>query len=371
MSVWNQLRVDLKSQMPLVAQLAQQIRLLVIAGKLIPNDKLPAVRELGAQLGISFHTVRAAYQQLETEGLVQTRQGVGSSVLAMGSSATRKRNDQFRSFTIGVMLPAFADFYAPMLTGLQEAASGDPFLFLLCDCRENAKLASNYFEQFVARGVDGIIVLSTPFASLPRAREIRRHSKDFPPLVFVDMPGFPPPLLTFDLQGGAYQAATHLLGHGHTKVGLIIPSTHWTNNAEKLKGYTRAFESAGIPLPENQIVEVPDYEIQSGVVGTNVLLDKVNDLTAIIAAGDRLAIGAMQALKEVGLEVPGDVALIGFDNTQVSTLVTPQLTTVNLPAHEMGQEAFRLLRAVMDGDGKKLEKALKAELVIRKSCGCE
>lgn len=370
MTIWNQLRVDLKSQIPLVTQLAQQIRLLAIAGRLKANDKLPAVRQLGDQLGISFHTVRAAYQQLEAEGLVATRQGVGTSILATKSPMARKRGDKFRNFTIGVMLPAFADFYAPMLTGLQEAASGDPSLFLLCDCRENAELAKNYFEQFVARGVDGIIVLSTPFATLARAKEIRRHSKDYPPMVFVDMPGFPPPLITFDLEGGAFMAAKHILEHGHKKVGLIIPPIHWTNNAEKFKGYKRAFESAGVPLPEDQIAYVKDYDLKTGSSGAKELLNKNPGITAIIAAGDRLAIGAMQALKEAGLKVPQDIALISFDNTDVSRLAEPNLTTVNLPAYDMGQEAYKLLRVVMEGGGRHTEKVLGAELVIRQSCGC-
>ena len=96
-----------------------------------------------------------------------------------------------------------------------------------------------------------------------------------------------------------------------------------------------------------------------------------NPPTAILAAGDLLAAGALKAIKATGLRVPDDVALIGFDDSKLSTLVSPQLTTVFLPAYEMGEKAYNLLQKHIKGEKiREPEILLKTELVIRQSCGC-
>jgi DNA-binding LacI/PurR family transcriptional regulator len=372
MSAWNYLRIDHNSQIPLATQLSQQLKRLIVSEAIEKDSKLPPVRQLGEQLGINFHTVRAAYQQLEAQGLATTRHGIGTVVLGAGKAIPSIRTSA-PTFAIGVVIPAFTDFYGPLLKGVQDAASDDPSLFFICDTREDADLAEYYLDQLIARDVDGIILVSREIRDRARAVTISQNRTSFPPVVFADIPTYPQPLVLFDLEGGAHMAAAHMLDHGHRRVGVITPPLEWQNNAEKFKGFGRAFSEAGVALNTESVAIVPDFTLESGHRGAQQLIDQKDGgpITGILAASAKLAIGALKAIRERGLKVPDDIALIAADDQEIAALIEPPLTALRLPAYEMGVQSYLALRQLIEGQTPDRSAIrLGTDLIIRQSCGC-
>jgi LacI family repressor for deo operon, udp, cdd, tsx, nupC, and nupG len=163
----------------------------------------------------------------------------------------------------------------------------------------------------------------------------------------------------------------HLLEHGHRRVGMITYDAGVANVLPVTHGYSRAMREAGAAMNNSLVASVPGFDMRSGELGTQQLLALDEPPTAIFTIADTLALGALKALKESGRRVPEDMALASVDNIAVSELVEPGLTTVALPARQMGVEAMQMLQTLMDG--KKLaveQKVLPSELVIRQSCGC-
>jgi DNA-binding LacI/PurR family transcriptional regulator len=269
------------------------------------------------------------------------------------------------SFTIGVVLPAYSPFFTQLLGGL-EAASTLAAMPFVCNAKQDPDSVLAYLDLLVTKGTDGIIVISSllpPDFALPASA---------PPVVFADIPGAPSPSVEFDLEGIAFQATTHLLSHGHEAVALIAPPREWANVAPKYRGYEKALQEAGLPVRPDLIASVPDFGIQHGRIGATRLLAKADRPTAVYAAGDILAIGALQTLKEHQVSIPQEIALVGSDDLELAAVVDPPLTTITTPAHEMGSKAMTMLDSLIQGQPTPSARVvLHSSLVRRASCGCE
>jgi DNA-binding LacI/PurR family transcriptional regulator len=344
---------------------SRQLAWLVASGDLPPGDQLPPLRELATQLGINLHTVRAAYQQLAAEGLVSTRQGQRATVLPYDRARVASATPNLPSFTLGVVIPGFAPFYAPLLEGIEAAAAKHPALVFICNAHEKPASFLNYVDRLISRQVDGIILASPelpPNTVLPPAGQ-------GPPIVFVDHPGSPRPGVEFNLEDSSFQATRHLVEHGHQRIDFPTPPVEWPNVTPKLVGFRHALELAGLdPLVATV---VPDFSIDSGRQGTIHLLDQDQPPTGIVAASDELALGAMYAITSRGLRIPEDVALVGNDDINMAAVIRPALTTVSLPVREAGVQAVTMLPQLIVGDTPEPSRlVLGVDLVVRESCGC-
>lgn len=355
------------SGVPLAEQLHRQFTWLLASGQWKKGDRLPSIRELAGQLGINMHTVRSAYLRLEKEGWVQTRQGAGTHVLGFNPRTLQEASGRTRSYTIGVILPGmFNPFYHEFLQGVEQGIGREHLLLFVCDAHEDPQEFLRDFAQLSARNVDGIIVASFDLhpwlgdnATTPLA------------LVTVDWPGCTGPVLNFDLEEAARQAVQHLISHGYQRIGMI---TNTGENANVIKinaGYARAIQEAGLPLEESLISRVPGFDMTSGENGARVLMTLAEPPEAIFTIADTLALGVLKMLKSEGKRVPEEVALASLDDIAIAGLVDPGLTTVSLPARELGLQAMQMLHTLMRGE-KLEEKAviLPTRLVIRESCGC-
>jgi DNA-binding LacI/PurR family transcriptional regulator len=173
-----------------------------------------------------------------------------------------------------------------------------------------------------------------------------------------------------DLAGAGYQATAHLLEHGHRRVGLITYRAPMANVRLVEGGYWRALREAGLATDLDLVVRVGGFDGAAGAEGARRLLALPRPPTAIFAIADMLAIGALKGIKAAGLCVPEDVALVGFNDITIASLVDPPLTTVAAPASEMGAEAMQMLQCLIAGTqpcrGRVL---LPVSLVVRRSCG--
>lgn len=365
-TAYSILRIDPAAPVPLAAQVSQQLAWLIATGELTPGDQLPPVRQLAHDLGINLHTVRAAYAQLAANGLVRAGRGRRATVLEYDLAATAAAASSLPSFTLGVIIPDFALFYAPMLDGIEAAAARHPALTVICSAREDPGAALRYLNLLVARGVDGIIVVSP---LLPAELPLALLGQD-PPMVFIDYPDAPGPGVEFDLEGSATQATRHLIEHGHRRIGYLTPPLEWPNVAPKHAGYQAALRSSGLQPDRGLVAAGADFAMETGRELTEYLLDQEEPPTGIVAASDRLALGAMRAVVARRLEIPDDIALISIDDSEMAGNVRPPLSSVALPGYEAGVRAAGLLHELILGRSPASPIVLESSLVVRQSCGC-
>ena len=170
-----------------------------------------------------------------------------------------------------------------------------------------------------------------------------------------------------DNVGGARLAATHLAASGRRRIATITGPLDRTSGLDRLDGYRQGLEAAGLRC-EPRFQEEGDYTSDDGEAAMCRLLARCPDLDAVFCASDLIAAGALRALGAAGRSVPGDVAVVGFDDSAVATSTTPRLTTVRQPVEEMGREMARLLLASIDDPGAVGRRIILAtELVVRQS----
>lgn len=360
------IRLDPTSQIPLASQLGQQLTWLIASGQVSEGDQLPPVRALAEELGINLHTVRAAYHQLSVDGMLSIQRGRRARVLEYDRSRAKASWVDAPSFSIGVIIPEFVSFYAPMLRAIDAAAAESPTMVFICNAHEDPKTALTYLDRLVAKQVDGIVV-----AGGLLDRQVALPPPGRPSLVFIDSPGSAGPSVEFDLEGSQFKATNHLIEHGHQRIGYITPPRRIPNVGPKYSGYRKAIESANLETKPELVAEVPDFEIRSGEVAANRLLDLPNPPTAIAASSDPLAFGAFHAITSRGLRIPDQVALVGNDDIEMAAIIRPALTTVSLPVAEAGKRAISMLEDMMAGGSPSPPQiVLDTELVIRETCGC-
>ena len=360
------IRLDPTSQIPLASQLGQQLTWLIASGQVSEGDQLPPVRALAEQLGINLHTVRAAYHQLSVDGMLSIQTGRRARVLEYDRSRVKPSWVDAPSFSIGVIIPEFVSFYAPMLRAIDAAAVESLTMVFICNAHGDTNTALTYLDRLVAKQVDGIVV-----AGGLLDRQVALPPPGRPSLVFIDSPGSAGPSVEFDLEGSQFKATNHLIEHGHQRIGYITPPRRIPNVGPKYSGYRKAIESANLETKPELVTEVSDFEIRSGEVAANRLLDLPNPPTAIAASSDALAFGAFHAITSRGLRIPDQVALVGNDDIELAAIIRPALTTVSLPVAEAGKRAISMLEDMMAGGSPSPPQiVLDTELVIRETCGC-
>lgn len=222
--------------------------------------------------------------------------------------------------------------------------------------------------------VDGVIAIGLS-RHHPELEQIR-HAL---PIVLVDSTAMPDhPSIDIDDEGGARAAAEHLIALGHRDFLVIVveppqPATEIEPEGvtgRRLRGYRTALAGAGIELTDERIVVGP-ASVAGGVAAVNRAWEDGVRPTAVLAMSDAMAIGAMRAIRVLGLSVPGDVSVVGFDDIDLATHTDPPLTTVHQPIRRKGEEAVRLLLSVVHGrDGSRPEhRRLETWLIVRGSTG--
>lgn len=362
------LHIDPQSNLPIFAQLRQQITWLIASGKLKPGDRLPTIRELAYQLGVHMHTVRQAYHSLEGDGLVETRPSRGTRVKPFELDKLVTTESASPSHTIGVLIPNIFTFYDPFISGVEEIARRSGYMIIVCITRDRADLTRQSVQQLIAKKVDGIIAASPVADTFERELPI---SPGGPAIVYADAPQFSTNTILLDLETAGFLAAQHLIEHGHKRIAFITAPLTWSNFLDTYKGYQRALAASSLDLEPDSVIETPSYSLEDGYQAGLRLLALNKPPKAVFVSGDLMAAGVIRALKDNGKRIPQDFAVISKDNIELAALMDPTLTTVNLPSYQMGVEAMNMITRLISK--KRLEKKrmiLESELIIRKSCGC-
>ena len=371
MNILDLLNIKRDSSVPIANQLCDQIRWLISTAELIEGEHLPPIRSAAEALGIHMHTVRSTYHLLEQRGLVSTRPGKGTVVLPYLPFTHQAIEPNRGSHLIGLLIPNLTPFYAEFLNGAEQAAKEEHCFIIVMKIGENQKLAEKYLDLLIAKNTDGVIN-----ASLGFSHEFQKKLDDgeiiLPfPIVYADVPNLSHSAVQLDSAGAAYQGAVHLLEHGHSSIGLINAPQEWPLGNEIYKGFQEGLRARSGESSQLFIRTVTDFSIEAGYQAGMILINSVLKPTAVFAVSDSLAIGAMRAFKERGLQVPEDMAVVGYNDVEIASLVEPALTSVSAPAYELGTQSMGMLLQLISSRQKICEKKLlPTKLVIRRSCGC-
>jgi LacI family transcriptional regulator len=273
--------------------------------------------------------------------------------------------------TIAVVFPKLSGpFFSALIQGAEIAASESGYHLLIYGASGATLGADNQTLGMLTTKVDGLILASSG-VSRCYIRDLQRQS--LPVVVLGEEPpgsGTPVDSIQPDNVGGAEKIVTHLIGHGYRRIAMIKGPKARTHASDRARGYRKALQDHGLPC-HAELVIAGAFDEKSGYTAMQRLLQQDPLPDAVFAASDQMAIGAMAAIRESGLRVPADIALVGFDDIETAQYTNPPLTTVHQDMRGQGQLAVNLLLARIDGAEPVVEtRILPAELVIRRSCGC-
>jgi DNA-binding LacI/PurR family transcriptional regulator len=277
-----------------------------------------------------------------------------------------------RTRTLGLVLVRkqahiAADAFLPLvIQGLTESTREAGF-HLLLETVEDISHPDAYFHLVRAKHIDGIVF------SGPRTDDDQLNAlvhEGFPVVLLGQLPDKGACSVDVDNRSAARQAVTHLIRLGHRRIACITNGPpQYTASADRLAGYHEALQTAGLPHVE-ELVRFGDFAPESGHRAALSLLQEVPAPTAFFVASDVVAFGAMAAIRDRGLVIPDDVALVGFDDIPLARYVDPPLTTVHLPAGDLGRQAGKMIIAIVEERRVPVKNViLETELIVRASSG--
>jgi len=255
---------------------------------------------------------------------------------------------------IGVIIPTAEHvFFGSVIHGISNAASSNGYDVLIYQSNEDQHFEQKGIETFISAQVDGILV-SIAKGTLDYSHFLKAKDKNIPIAFFDrvnDQIGIPS--VTIDDYKAAYAATEALFARGYTRIAHISGLMHIKAFSERLRGYKDAIKANQMPFIDNWIY-YGNSSIEAGKAGVKHLFgtDEVPD--AILAAEDFTAVGALKGLKAMGIAVPGEVGIIGFSNDPFGEHTTPSLSTVDQQTIKMGEEAFSLLKKIIDRKDSRL-----------------
>jgi LacI family transcriptional regulator len=270
------------------------------------------------------------------------------------------------SNTIGLIVPDGRNpFFAEVAQGIEEVSLEHEYSLILCDSGNDLGKVLIHTKNLSAKRVDGIIFTT----SGDDFEDINSLIDENIAVLVIDLDASPivADAVLFDNFKGGRLATQHLLELGHRRIACITGPSRQSLRRDREKGYSSALSDAGIP-EDKSLVREGDFQPSSGYYHALDLLNSPDPPSAIFACNDLMAMGALRAAREVGLEVPAQLSIIGFDDIYLSAFTTPTLSTIRLPKREMGRLAGQiLLRRIQDHTRAVEQTIVDLELIVRES----
>jgi LacI family transcriptional regulator len=332
----------------------------------------PTIRDVANRAGVSAMTVSRVVNG-SARVKPETRQRVQDAIAAVGyvpNNIARGLTRQ-KTGTLALIVPDFADpFFTLILRGAEDVARRAGYRVVLCNTDGDLEREDAYLEDMVAHRVEGLLI--APVGNQSR-RNLRRLGSHPPPFVLVDrsIPGIESDLVQGDSVGGAKVLVDHLLGLGHRRIAHITESQDVSTARDRLRGYTDALAGADLPVDMPLVEVAAAANARGGYQATQRLLDREPRPSAIFAVNNLTAVGAVTAIRERGLEIPADMAIVCFDDIELAALLCPFLTVMAQPAETFGTLAVQLLLDRISGRATERRRrvVLPADLIVRASCG--
>jgi LacI family transcriptional regulator len=332
------------------------------------------IRDVARAAGVSVATVSRVFNNsgpVHEETRARIRE-VAREMRYTPNSAARSLITA-RSNTLGVLLPdLYGEFFSEVIRGIDQTAQQHGYHVLVSSSHETQARIEGAMRAMRGR-VDGLIVMSPDIDAPTLAANLPESL----PVVLLNcaVEGTSYDAISVDNFGGAYAMVRHLLSTGRTRVAIITGSSRNYDARERLRGYRAALRDAGVNRGEGggeDGWEIPgDFTETGGYHAARALAALPNRPDAVFAGNDAMAIGALSAFRELGLAVPRDIAVAGFDDIPMARYMSPPLTSVHVEISELGTQAMEVLLAAVSEKNRheRRQVVLSTTLVIRQSCG--
>ncbi len=336
------------------------------------SDRVVSIEDIAKIAGVSHSTVSRALRNSPLISLV-TRQRIQELAREMNyiPNAIAQSLQMQRSNSIGLVVTSVADpFFGEVVRGVEEEAQKANLSVLLTASHNDPARELAAIDTFHHRRVDGIIIADSRLSNIPREQAANMRI----PTILINSQAEEQNeafnLVTTEDSLGAQLAVEHLIDLGHRRIGYLGVGNRPRSNSLRLLGYRTALKTAGITPQENWVVMAGagnERHEDDANVGQELLPSLLTaGVTAIFCHNDMLAVGALVACRNLGVKVPDDLSLVGFDDIALGKFVTPPLTTMHQPMFELGQNAMHMLLDLLEH--RKVEnKLLKPHLVIRET----
>ncbi|MGS2779705.1 catabolite control protein A [Robertmurraya sp. GLU-23] len=252
-----------------------------------------------------------------------------------------------KTTTVGVIIPDISNpFFAELARGIEDIATMYKYNIILSNSDQNKDKELHLLNTMLGKQVDGIVFMGGNISE----EHVAEFKRSPAPIVLAGSleDSEQVPSVNIDYEQATFDAVNTFIEKGHKRIAMVIGPYHEPINKEKkLVGYKKALEAAGIPVEEALIVE-GDYTYDSGIEAFDKLIELPEKPTAIFVGSDEMAVGVVHGAQDKGYSVPNDFEVISSDNTRISLMVRPQLTTVIQPLYDIGAVAMRLLTKFMN-----------------------
>lgn len=328
---------------------------------------MATMKDVAEMAGVSTATVSRALMNPEKVS-TPTRQKVEQAVLAVGYSPhTLSRNiKRHESRTILVIVPDICDpFFADVIQGIEQTATQQGYLVLIGDCAQQNQQERTFVNLIITKQIDGMLLLGS---NLPFDAG-KEEQRNLPPMVMANefAPELGLPTVHIDNLTAAFDAVHYLHQLGHKQIACVAGLEQMPLSHYRLQGYIQALRRNGITV-ESSYITRGNFTYEAGAQSLTALMARPKPPTAVFCHSDVMAIGVLSQAKKMGLRIPQDLSVVGFDDIKLAQYCDPPLTTVAQPRYQIGQQATLLLLRQLHGQtvasGSRL---LDSELIIRGS----
>jgi DNA-binding LacI/PurR family transcriptional regulator len=333
------------------------------------------LKEVAAELGVSMMTISRAINNRPNVDS-QTRQRILDTAREMGYTPNHvaKSLVSSKTYTIGIVIPEIShSFFPEVVRGIEELTNAKNYQIFLTNTSDSFEKEQKIINALRSKRVDGILVsssLTTNDFSL-----YKNVIASGLPLVFFDrcIEDIGASCISVNDLTASRQITEHLIGHEYKKIAYLSGPKNISIGKERLEGFMSAMDQHQLEIDDRWIVEAGFNEIGGYKAMQQLLtLPETSRPRAVVAVNDPVAIGAMSAIKEAGLSIPDDIAIVGFTNDIRAELMPCPLTTVHQPAYEIGKIAASKLIQTIENTNEPIENIeLIASLLTRRSCGCK
>ncbi|MBL0172997.1 MAG: LacI family DNA-binding transcriptional regulator [Gemmatimonadaceae bacterium] len=324
------------------------------------------IHDVAARAGVSQPTaslVLSNHPRARVAALTRQRVLAAAADLGYRPNVAARALTQGRSFALGVIVPDMRNpFVADVVAGAERVATEAGYAVLLCD--QHARDIAQHLDILKARQIDGILIDAIG------AAELSGDALAGLPVVLIDEPSERWPGIATDAMGAGRLAADHLLALGHRHVAFVGPATDVHTFRMRERGFVLRLRESGVRWSSDRWKRAP-ATMAGGREAMRELLRLATPPTGVFFANDLMAIGAIKQCLRAGLRLPTDCSLVGCDDIEFARYVTPELTTVSVPARELGARAARLLVQLVEQSPRRLSarRMLPVRLMPRESSG--
>ncbi|AGB41681.1 transcriptional regulator [Halobacteroides halobius DSM 5150] len=336
--------------LPKYVKIRNKIKESINQGQIKPGDKLPTENELTKKYDASRHTVRKALNILNQEGLLNKKQGVGTFL---------KENTKVKTGNIGFISISLHDYiFADILNGVDNIFHEEGYQILLGNSKDSQLREKEILEKFLEKNIDGLIIEPAKSAhDYQNMALLERFVDNYIPVVILDSKFRNDKFnyITVNDEKGGYLATEFFLDKGHNNVAIIYKELH-KPSINRFQGYKKALEEREIPVYNDYVKKYHISEFEKREKFEEEIFDLTKELmeyqeppTAIFCFNDQIAILVKEILNDLELEVPQDISIIGFDNSDLVRLNNISITSIDHPKEKAGEKAAKIILENIEG----------------------